>query len=102
MQFEWDERKNTANKKKHGLSFEAALFVFEDPFLLSKQDERFGYNEERWKSIGLIGRAAIVVAHTFLEGINNEEEIIRIISARKATTREEGRYYFYRSHSERN
>lgn len=102
MQFEWDKRKNIANKKKHGLSFEVATFVFEDQFLLSSQDKRFGYSEERWESIGLVGKAIIVVVYTILGGINHEEEIIRIISARKATSREEGRYYFYRSHGERN
>jgi uncharacterized DUF497 family protein len=47
MQFEWDKNKNLLNKRKHGLSFETASLVFQDPFLLSVPDDRHGYPEER-------------------------------------------------------
>lgn len=101
MQFEWDERKNSLNKRKHGLSFEAAALAFDDPFLLSVQDRRFEYSEDRWQSIGLVEQVALLVVHTIKEENENEEEIIRIISARAATSREEDRYYSFRKNSKR-
>lgn len=84
MRFEWDENKNKANKKKHGVSFEAATFVFSDPIALSKIDDR--YDEERWNTIGKAGNRILFVAHTVRE--EDHEEIIRIISAREATAAE--------------
>lgn len=92
MQFEWNQDKNRLNKKKHGLSFETASFVFQDPFILSVPDNRHCYQEERWQSLGLIQETVIYVAHT-VEEDNNGEEIIRIISARAATPHEAKRYY---------
>lgn len=86
MRFTWNERKNQCNRAKHGLSFETALLVFDDPQALSVQD-RISDGEERWQTMGLIkGQVVVLVAHTF--GEQNGEEIIRIISARKATPRE--------------
>jgi len=90
MSFEWDETKNISNQKKHQISFETAKLVFEDPHHLSRQD-RHKDGEERWQTIGCInGIAVLLVAHTVrnLSG----DEIIRIISARKAT-KTERRYY---------
>jgi|SRR5438105_7519619 len=86
MRFVWDEEKNRSNQLKHKVSFETAISVFDDPHAMSIQD-RFVQGEERWQTLGLIeGAVALVVAHSIeLEG---EEEIIRIISARKATPRE--------------
>jgi len=90
MRFEWDEKKNQSNRAKHGLSFETARLVFDDPFHLSIQD-RFSGGEERWQTIGKAGNIVLLlVAHTYqTEG---GEELIRIISARKATKRERERY----------
>jgi uncharacterized DUF497 family protein len=86
MRFTRDERKNRRNRVKHGLSFETAGLVFDDPNALSIQD-RTSNGEERWQTMGLIkGQIIVLVAHTF--GEQNGEEIIRIISARKATPRE--------------
>ena len=86
MRFEWDARKDAANRLKHGVSFELARRVFDDPNHLSIQD-RHEAGEERWQTLGLVGpHASILVAHTY--GDENGEEIIRIISARKATKRE--------------
>jgi uncharacterized DUF497 family protein len=90
--FEWDPNKNESNKAKHGLSFETAVLVFQDPNLLSILDERYQGEEERWVSIGLIDIMVVYVAHTVSED-DNGEETIRIISARKATPREERRYF---------
>ncbi len=100
MQFEWNKSKNESNKKKHGLSFEIASFVFEDPFLLSLHDDRHDYSEERWQSLGLIQETLIYVVHT-VEEDKNGEEIIRIISARAATSSETRRYYVNRRNDKR-
>jgi uncharacterized protein len=78
MQFEWDKNKNRVNKRKHGLSFETASLVFQDPLLLSVPDDRHGYPEERWQGLGLIQEVLIFIAHTVEEDYNGEE-IIRII-----------------------
>lgn len=102
MKFEWSERKNQLNLKKHGVSFESALYVFHDPYVLSAQDERFNYNEERWQSIGLVNNVALYVAYTVKGESGYEEEIIRIISARVATARETYRYYASRQSQKRN
>jgi uncharacterized DUF497 family protein len=93
MKFEWDENKNRSNQKKHGLRFETASLVFQDPHLISVPDHR--YEEERWCSVGLICETIVYVAHTVKED-NNDEEIIRIISARGATPGETKRYYLNR------
>ena len=90
MRFEWDPNKSRANRRKHGVSFETARLVFEDPNHLSVQD-RFEQGEERWQTLGLAGGIAVlIVAHTV--GEEDGEEVIRIISARKATSRERRRY----------
>src|SRR5687768_12422744 len=69
MQFEWDSEKDRANRKKHGVSFDLARRVFEDPNHLSTQD-RHEDGEERWQTLGLIGPVAIfLVAHTIEDGM---------------------------------
>ena len=91
MQFEWDDTKNRQNKQKHGVSFEQAKEVFEDPLHLSVLDKRFSYFEERWITIGATHTDQIlVVANLFFS--DSGEEIIRIISARKATSLERQQY----------
>jgi len=82
MSFEWDEEKNLENKRKHGISFEEAKQIFDGP-VITKDDDRFSYGEERSISLGLIKSAAVVlVAHT------DRKNNIRIISARYATKTE--------------
>ena len=86
MRFEWDERKNRSNRAKHKVSFETAELVFHDPFALSIQD-RTAQGEQRWQTIGLVGGVVVLlVAHTY--NVENGDEVIRIVSARKATPRE--------------
>ncbi len=86
MKFTWDENKNIINKVKHGISFETAKLVFNDPLHISIQD-RHEKGEQRWQTLGLInGLVVILVAHTIYE--ENDVDIIRIISARKATKKE--------------
>ena len=91
MIFEWDENKNITNIKKHGISFEAAAYIFADVDMISLFDEEHSYTEDRWISIGKIkNHGIIVVVHT--ERIKGEHEYIRIISARKADISEEKEY----------
>ncbi|WP_201604251.1 BrnT family toxin [Psychrobacter submarinus] len=81
--FEWDEQKNIINQRKHRLSFEAATRVFLDPLCLRQQD-RYENGEERWQALGTVdGTAVLLVAHTQTD--IDGGEIIRIISARRAT-----------------
>jgi uncharacterized protein len=88
--FEWDEGKARRNQRKHGISFERAQFVFEDPFALTEQD-RFENGERRWQTLGLVeGIVILLVAHTVVE--EGENELLRIISARRADRREQRRY----------
>jgi uncharacterized protein len=90
MRFEWDENKNRENRKKHGVSFEIAMEVFDDPFSLTSQD-RIVEGEERLWTLGRVEDLNIlVVVHTVVDERN--EEVIRIISARKATPRERAFY----------
>ncbi len=87
MKYEWDEKKNKINQQRHGVSFEEAKEVFEDPLQISKLDYRFSYFEERWITIGSTSKHKIlVVANLFFT--DDGEEIIRIISARKANKQE--------------
>jgi uncharacterized DUF497 family protein len=90
MRFEWDERKNRSNQRKHGVSFELAELVFDDPLALSKP-ERVEGGEERWHTLGLVAASVVLlVAHTVRE--EPHDEVIRIISARKATRYERKQY----------
>jgi uncharacterized protein len=90
IRFEWDADKAAANVRKHGLSFDTASLVFADPFALALQD-RFEGGEHRWQTIGAIqGELVILVAHTVREG--DGEELIRIISARRADRKERKLY----------
>ena len=94
MKFEWNEEKNSLNIKKHHVSFEEAKEVFSDPMHISKLDHKFDYFEERWITIGVTNEHKIlVVANMFFD--ENGDEIIRIISARKANENER---IFYEQH----
>jgi len=86
MRFLWDERKSRANLAKHRISFETAAMVFEDPHSITRSD-RIKEGEERWQTIGVAGGVAVLlVAHAYWE--ESGEEVVRIISARKATAHE--------------
>lgn len=90
ISFEWDETKAQANLKKHHVSFEIATRVFLDPLALTHQD-RIENSEHRWQTLGMVeGCLLLLVAHT----VRHEEgdEIIRIISARKADKKERKHY----------
>jgi len=88
--FEWDEAKAKTNERKHGVHFDDAILVFADPFAITEQDRIEG-GELRWQTIGLAGGVVLLlVAHTVRD--EDEDEIIRIISARKAARKERKRY----------
>jgi|SRR5579863_185820 len=90
MRFEWDGIKNRRNLKKHKISFDSAKLVFDDPRALSDL-EREVDGEDRWQTLGTIGGSLIVmVAYTYRE--EGDDEVIRMISARKASPSERRAY----------
>lgn len=89
MLWSWDPRKERPNRRKHGLSFKTAQLVFEDPLALSRPDS--SAQDERWQTVGVVGRVAILVVHTWPDPGTSREEG-RIISARKATSHERKAY----------
>lgn len=88
--FEWDDDKAAANLRKHHVAFELAEMVWDDPAHIIVFD-RYENDEERWHAIGLVrGILILTVVHTLPTG--DDENSIRIISARKATADERKRY----------
>ena len=91
MKFEWDQEKEKRNIQKHGVSFEQASYIFADPYALNKYDDEHSQEEDRWLMLGKsLNEVILVVVHTF----QNEDgvELVRIISARKATVKEQKAY----------
>ena len=87
QRIEWDPQKARSSLAKHGIAFEVAATVFDDPYHRSEPDERPGC-EGRWQTIGLVNGVIVTFgAHTRIEVDNGgwPTEIIRIISARRAT-----------------
>ncbi len=91
MRWTWDPEKNRENRRRHGLSFETALLVFDDPLAATREDP---YPDElRWRTMGLAGPVVLMVVHTWPEPDSESgEEVGRIISARKATKSEREAY----------
>lgn len=90
IMFEWNEDKAVSNLRKHGVAFELAQKVWDDPAHIIVFD-RYEDNEERWHAIGLVrGILILTVVHAF--PAISDEDAIRIISARKATRDERKRY----------
>jgi len=91
LRWVWDDSKNLINRKKHGLGFETARLVFDDPLAVSREDPH--PDEERWRTIGMIGNVMVITVHTFpWTGLETGEETGRIVSARKATPHERRLY----------
>ena len=85
MRFEWDPVKSTSNKKKHGVTFEEAQSVFYDDFALQFYDDEHSSEEDRFLLLGMSSEARLLlVCHCE----RASGEIVRIISARRATTSE--------------
>lgn len=85
--FEWDERKAATNLGRHKLNFWTASHVFDDVFALIEQDLSEDYGEDRFVAIGMVEDVLITVVYT------ERGKRIRIISARKANTHEQRKYY---------
>jgi uncharacterized DUF497 family protein len=87
LTFEWDENKANENLKKHGVSFDEAKTVFNDPFSVTIYDPDHSIDEDRYINIGLSSKGRLIVV-SYLE----RDEKIRIISSRKATKEEQRDY----------
>jgi hypothetical protein len=98
MRYEWDERKNRENQRKHeGISVELAALVFEDENCLIEKDRVDESGEQRWHALGAVSLEPttlliLLVAHVLREEDRDGEEIIRIISARRAGNNDVRRY----------
>jgi len=89
LRFAWDERKNRANRTKHGVWFEEAQSVFDDPRARLFYDPEHSEAEDRFILLGVSSAArTLVVIHCY----RDSDSMIRIISARKATRKEAGSY----------
>ncbi len=86
MEFEWDEAKRNSNLRTHGIDFVGIEQVFEGE-TATILDDRFDYGEERFVTFGLLHGRVVAIAHT------EADEVIRIISVRKATKNEESSYF---------
>ena len=87
--YEWDENKNKNNQKKHKISFEEAQTVFDDENARLIPDPAHSKNEDRFILLGFSSNLRIlVVIHCYRQN----DQVIRIISARKATKNEEKQY----------
>ena len=90
IRFAWDLAKAAANKKKHGVAFEEAQTVFYDETAIQYHDPDHSGEEDRFLMLGLSAKLRVLmVSHTF----RDDERVVRIISARKATKGEESAYW---------
>jgi hypothetical protein len=89
LRFEWDERKNTMNVRKHGVSFDEAASVFADENALLLDDPDHSKDEDRFILMGLSQSLRILLV---FHGFREEEDVIRIISARRASRAEREHY----------
>jgi len=90
----WDENKNAENKLKHKISFEVAQYVFSDPLRIWRLDcsKNNTSDEDRWQTIGKVGKIFFVV---YTEQEEDDENVTRIISAREAEKHERRSYNGY-------
>jgi uncharacterized DUF497 family protein len=86
MKVEWDEDKRKANLKKHGFDFIDAVKIFKGATFTIK-DDRFAYSENRYITLGMLEGIVVVIAHS------EKDDLIRIISMRKATKNEQKIYF---------
>ena len=90
LRFEWDDRKEKANIKKHGVSFDEARTIFYDENAIQFFDPDHSEDEDRFIRLGMSFKLRVlIVCHCFRES----EEVIRLISARKADKLEQKEYW---------
>ncbi len=85
--FEWDPVKAASNEADHGIAFDIACNVFDDPFAVEWLDNREDYDEDRFGIVGMVSNRVLYVAYTM------RGEIIRITSARGAEPHERRQYH---------
>ncbi len=91
MDWVWDEAKNRTNRRKHGVSFETAILVFDDPMVASRPDPHS--DGDRWQSLGMAGNSLLYVVHTEpAVHVVGGRETGRVISARRVTSFERRLY----------
>lgn len=86
MKFEWDESKRVSNIRKHGIDFTDVPAIF-DSDILTVEDDRYDYGEQRFITLGLLQMRVVAVVHT------ETDNLIRLISVRKATRYEQRNYF---------
>jgi len=92
MRFAWDDAKAEENQRKHGISFEEASTVFADENARLKHDPDHSQEEDRFLLLGFSAKLRVlIVCHAYREN----DEVIRVISARKATPNERTQYGSY-------
>lgn len=91
MRFQWDPDKYETNLQKHGVRFEAAVSVFDDPFEITRED-RDTVDEHRWRTIGRPEAGPLLFVIHAERGMIDGEIVVRIVSARPANAPER-RYY---------
>ncbi|MCD8155608.1 MAG: BrnT family toxin [Clostridiales bacterium] len=88
MKFEWSEEKEKINIEKHGIDFRTAVQVFLDENRIEFYDERHSVFEERYITIGIVGKKMLIITLVYTE----RSDVIRVISARQATKKERMAY----------
>ncbi|MFB3891894.1 MAG: BrnT family toxin [Phycisphaerae bacterium] len=93
MRFDWNTRKADANRRKHRVSFDEACTIFADRSILTIHDAGHSAHQDRWVSMAMssVGRVLVVV-HTWPEPDQTGDELVRIISARRANKQEQRVY----------
>ena len=86
IEFEWDSEKCLININKHGIDFFDVLATF-DGDILTIEDDRYEYGEQRFLTYGLLQDVVVAIVHTY------PEDAIRIISARRASKNEQRAYF---------
>ena len=89
LKFEWDIKKEIINIQKHGIDFSTASLVFKDVNRVEIYDELHSTEEDRYIAIGMVDGFVFLINVVFTE----RGDVLRIISARRATKREEDTYY---------
>jgi uncharacterized DUF497 family protein len=94
IRFEWDEVKNHSNRRKHSVTFEDAIGVFDDPLHISRPG-RIEEGEQRWETFGFADESLfLIVVNIVRESFEGQSriDVVRIISARRATRKEKRSY----------
>lgn len=89
LRFEWDPRKAAANKAKHGVTFDEAATVFSDELALFMDDPEHSNDEDRFVLMGVSSSVRLLVV---VQAYRENDETVRIISARRANSRERSQY----------